>query len=67
MSKTIRVLEALETAGESGLHSFDAIKYGGLRAAARINDLRRSGIQIRSIPEKMGDSWGCRYFLEEEV
>lgn len=41
MSKALQILEALEKAGEKGLHSFTAIKYGGLRAAARVNDLRK--------------------------
>ena len=34
------------------------------RVAARVNDLKKKGYKIVSIPERKGDSIGCRYFLQ---
>lgn len=46
------------------MHSFDLNHLvGTTRIAARILDLKAQGYGITSIPEKRGDSHGCRYFL----
>lgn len=61
-----KTLEALQRAGSTGVHSFhlNAI-VGTTRSAARIEDLKKQGYQITSQFEKMGDSMGVRYFLNE--
>lgn len=61
-----KVIEALRNAGEIGIHSFDLIKYGGLRATARVGELRKDGYNIKSIHQRKGDCYGVRYFLVEE-
>lgn len=67
MTKKESLLHALEGRGEEGLHSFEAIKHGGWRYAARIHDLKQDGFKIESIPQKWGDAMGCRYFLRERT
>lgn len=63
MTKAQAVLEQLNLAGSRGVHGFDLKQAGGDRYAARINDLKRAGHQIHSIPERRGRAMGCRYFL----
>ena len=65
LTKEQRILEELKYRGEEGLPSWEAIKYGGWRYAARINDLKRKGYQIKSVPERIQDTNMCRYFLIE--
>lgn len=60
-----RVLEALKTAGVSGVHSFDLINTISPRITARIEELRKEGKPIVSIREKRGNAWGVRYVLEQ--
>ncbi len=61
---TERTLEALQLAGMYGVHSFELNHIvGTIRAAARVNDLKRLGYIITSQPETMGDARGVRYFL----
>lgn len=62
-SKAELLLEKLQEVGEKGMFSFDMIPYGGLRYAARIQDLKNQGVDIESVKEKRGGSVGCRYFL----
>ena len=64
MTDKQKVLEALQDAGATGIHSFDLIKRcGTYRVAARVNDLRKEGYVIVSVNEKKGNSLGCRYSL----
>lgn len=65
-TKCERIIEALRYAGERGIHSFDIIKAGGLRATARISELRKDGYNIKSVHERKGDCYGVRYFLVED-
>lgn len=65
-TKAERVIEALERAGKQGIHSFDIIKYGGLRASARVGELRKDGYNIKSVHERKGDCYGVRYFLVQD-
>lgn len=59
-----KTLHLLQEAGSGGIHSFDLNHLvGTTRIAARILDLKAQGYGITSIPEKRGDSHGCRYFL----
>ena len=60
-----RILEMLQEAGDRGVHSFTLANSVTFRASARINDLKNDGYNITSKHEKMGDSYGVRYFLEE--
>ncbi len=64
MTDTELTLEALQTAGDAGVHSFELNHIvGTIRAAARINDLKKLGYSISSQPEKLGNARGVRYFL----
>jgi hypothetical protein len=57
-------LQILKLAGNNGVHSFDLNRQvGTIRAGARVCDLKKKGYSITSIPEKMGDAIGVRYFL----
>lgn len=64
---TQKCLEALQRAGNNGIHSFH-LNYiiGTTRCAARINDLKNQGYSITSKYEKIGDSMGVRYFLNAD-
>lgn len=62
-SQKVRILTILRENPE-GIHSFDLANHVGLRAAARIADLRREGYSIRSLGEKKGNAIGVRYILE---
>lgn len=62
-----KTLENLRAYGSRGCHSFILMKLvGSTRVAARIEDLKKQGYSIRSIPENMDGQLGCRYFLEED-
>lgn len=63
LTKEQRLLEELKYRGQNGLPSWEAIKYGGWRYAARIHGLKKKGYEILSIPEKAHDAVMCRYFL----
>jgi hypothetical protein len=68
MSKTHiqQTLEWLRSYESKGCHSFVLMKLvGTTRIAARINDLKKLGYNITSRPEKLDDTLGCRYFLNE--
>lgn len=59
-----KILELLKQRGEKGLHSFEIVRLvATIRGAARIYDLKKQGHKITSIPEKLGDAIGTRYFL----
>ena len=61
-----KTLDILRTYKIKGVHSFILMKLvGSTRVAARIEDLKKRGYNIRSVPEKMDNALGCRYFLEE--
>jgi hypothetical protein len=62
MSKVEKVYDALKKAGDNGVHSFDLQPIGGWRYAARIRDLKKSGVPIRS--EDHGKN-GSIYYLGE--
>lgn len=65
MTKKNVILRALRDAGSEGIHSFHLNHIARTtRTAARINDLKKEGYNITSILEKMGDSYGKRYFLQ---
>ena len=67
MTDAQKVLHELQIAGNKGCHSFTLIhSCHTTRIAARINDLKKQGYKITSTPERMGNSIGCRYFLNEE-
>ena len=64
MSDTEKTLQLLIEAGEQGVHSFELNqKVGTIRAAARVNDLKRRGYNISAVPELLGNARGVRYFL----
>lgn len=64
LTKAQKVFNKLSSAGEEGVFSFDLVRIGGLRAAARILDLKKEGHNIISKPEKSkSGTLGCRYFL----
>lgn len=64
MSDSSKILQLLQTRGSRGLHSFEIVQLvHTIRGAARILDLKKLGHKITSIPERMGNSVGCRYFL----
>lgn len=60
-----RVLALLKEVGTKGIHSFLLIKEISHKAPTRISELRKEGWNIKSVPEKLGRSIGCRYFLDE--
>lgn len=61
---TEKTLEILKLAGNRGIHSFELNRLvGTIRAGARIYDLKKQGYSISSLPEKLGDAVGVRYFL----
>lgn len=61
---TQKALKALQLAGAKGMHSFHLNHFiGTTRAAARIQDLKDMGYNITSKRERMGNTWGCRYYL----
>lgn len=60
-----RVMELLENRGQEGIHSFEIIRQISHKAPARICELRKEGYNITSKTEKLGDSYGVRYTLEE--
>lgn len=61
-----RTYQELKKAGAKGIHSFDLIKkVGSWKALARVADMRKEGMNIVSIHEKKGHSYGVRYFLNE--
>lgn len=62
-SQRIRILHRLEGAGEEGVHSFTLATQIGLRASARVEELRKQGYQIDSPRAKMGNATGVRYIL----
>lgn len=65
LTKAQKVFNKLSSAGEEGVFSFDLINVGGLRAAARIGELKKEGHNIISIPEKSKNgTLGCRYYLK---
>lgn len=64
MTKIKLALQYLKQAGVSGIHSFELNQLLHTdRAAARIQDLKDQGYEIVSRNERMGRSWGVRYFL----
>ncbi len=64
MTDTDKTLLALKEAGPHGVHSFELNHIvGTIRAAARINDLKRKGYNISSVPERLGNAMGVRYIL----
>ena len=64
MTDTELTLQALQNAGNAGVHSFDLNRLvGTIRAAARVNDLKNLGYQITARPETLGNARGVRYFL----
>lgn len=64
ISDTDKTLLALIDAGSTGVHSFELNHIvGTIRAAARVNDLKKKGYHITSVPEKMGGATGVRYFF----
>lgn len=64
LTQTEKCLKALQRVGSYGIHSFHLIQEtGAYRVAARIDDLKDLGYVIDSVPEKLGDSLGCRYYL----
>lgn len=67
VTDTDKTLEILRERGTRGIHSFHLnFLVGTIRAAARINDLKKQGYAISSTPEKMGHTWGVRYTLLEK-
>lgn len=65
MTDTELTLQALQNAGETGVHSFELNRIvGTIRAAARVNDLKKLGYVISSRPETLGFARGVRYFLK---
>jgi len=58
-----KILYQLKQAGKDGVHGFELSGSGGWRYAARIYDLKRMGYTILSCREKMGETWGSRYYL----
>lgn len=66
-TNTMRIYKVLRRRGR--INSIEAIKYGGLRVAARINDLKRKGAFILSIesPKRDGSvDWELIRGLEAE-
>ena len=61
-----RVLSVLKRVGKGGIHSFEIIREISHKAPARISELRKEGFDIKSVPEKLGRSWGVRYILIKE-
>lgn len=64
LTKKQLILHKLMGAGDEGVHSFDLVHVGGFRYSARVNDLKKQGFNILSVPEKKGTAVGCRYFLK---
>lgn len=63
-----KCLEILKRVDDKGVHSFLLNQeLGTTRSAARINDLKNLGYSIISKKEKLGNSWGCRYFLSSPI
>ena len=59
-----RTLQILRERGSEGIHSFHLNHLvGTIRAAARVNELKRAGYNIISKPERMNGKVGVRYFL----
>ena len=67
MSDIQKTLDNLRAYGNKGCHSFVLMKLvGSTRVAARIEDLKKRGYRITSVPEEMDGTTGCRYFLYED-
>jgi hypothetical protein len=63
LSQQERILRTLEEHPE-GVHSFVFIRdHWILRPANRVMELKRQGINIISLPERMGNARGVRYQL----
>ena len=65
MTQRDQVLRLLRAAGPDGVHSFELAAAVGLRAAARVDELRTAGFVIDSKREKYGRATGCRYRLHD--
>ncbi len=62
-----KTLFALIDAGDKGVHSFALNGIVGTNySPRRIYDLKKKGYVITSIPEKLGNAIGCRYFLQSK-
>jgi len=67
ITKQQKIIEALTLAGDTGIHSYQMRQIGGLQAPVRIMELKEMGYNITSHPEKMGNTTGCRYFLNKVI
>ena len=64
ITDTQKCLQILKRSGLYGIHSFHLNKeIGTTRSAARIEDLKKLGYTIESVPETLNGCRGCRYFL----
>jgi len=58
-----RVLALLQERGEDGISAIELDReFGIYRAAARVNELRRMGYDVRTTPRKHG--YTARYYLQ---
>jgi len=60
-----KALEALQAAGDKGVHSYDMRDIAGIQAPVRIWELiHNDGHDIITRSEKRGNSIGVRYFIK---
>lgn len=65
-TKTQMILRVLSRR-KGGINSLEAMRWGGTRVAARINDLKRKGIEIETFYDKKRKDGSVIWRLQQQI